>query len=75
MKRLFHSATIGLISTTRMQQFPSLKPLGAAINASISHPAYDNIDDFFIHEYGLHGTLLRHRKSGAQVRTYCCCML
>ena len=34
---------------------------------TVSHPAYDVIDKFTIDEYGLHGTLLKHRKSGAQV--------
>jgi hypothetical protein len=32
-----------------------------------SHPSYEEVETFKIAEYGLHGTLYKHRKSGAEV--------
>jgi hypothetical protein len=33
----------------------------------MNHPSFDVIEDFQIKEYGLSGSILAHRKSGAQV--------
>jgi hypothetical protein len=32
-----------------------------------SHPSYERIQDFQIKEYGLNGSIFKHKKSGAQV--------
>jgi hypothetical protein len=31
------------------------------------HPSFDVVENFFVKEYGLTGTLYKHKKSGAQV--------
>lgn len=33
----------------------------------VSHPSYHQLDTFTISEYGLHGVLYKHKKSGAEV--------
>jgi hypothetical protein len=47
--------------------FSSVAPSMAKVVAAASHPSYEEVETFKIAEYGLEGTLYKHRKSGAQV--------
>lgn len=39
-------------------------------NSVLNHPSFDVVENFHIKEYGLSGSILTHRKSGAQVSDF-----
>ena len=50
-----------------MSPSPEIESNEKLAKSSVSHPAYDKIEECLIAEYGLNCTLFKHRKSGAQV--------
>lgn len=55
------------VMSTTAQSAPAGPSLSVRKKESVSHPAYDVLEEDFVSEYGATTTLYKHRKSGAEI--------
>ena len=55
------------VMSATAQSAPAGPPLSVRKKESVSHPAYDVLEEDFVSEYGATTTLYKHRKSGAEI--------